>query len=83
MIEYFVRQGIQVFAISWRNPTAEQRNWGFDTYGQAILTHSTPSRRSPSLIARICRHPVPGGILAAMTAAHLDATGRGPSGSPG
>src|SRR5262249_47065443 len=30
MIEYFLRQGIQVFAISWRNPTAEQRNWGFD-----------------------------------------------------
>ena len=37
MIEYFVRQGIQVFAISWRNPTAEQKNWDFDTYGQAIL----------------------------------------------
>jgi poly(3-hydroxyalkanoate) synthetase len=26
MIEYFVRQGHQVFAISWRNPTAEQRD---------------------------------------------------------
>ncbi|MBV8349074.1 MAG: poly(3-hydroxyalkanoate) polymerase, partial [Mycolicibacterium sp.] len=37
MIECFVRQGIQVFAISWRNPTADQRNWGFDTYGRAIV----------------------------------------------
>jgi len=28
MIEYFVRQGHQVFTISWRNPTAEHRSWG-------------------------------------------------------
>ena len=33
MIEYFLRQGHQVFAISWRNPTAEHRSWGCDTYG--------------------------------------------------
>ena len=28
MIEYFVSQGVQVFAISWRNPTAEQQKLG-------------------------------------------------------
>jgi poly(3-hydroxyalkanoate) synthetase len=37
MIEYFLRQGHQVFAISWRNPTAEHRSCGCDTYGAAIL----------------------------------------------
>ena len=34
MVEYFLRQGHQVFAISWRNPTTEHRSWDCDTYGQ-------------------------------------------------
>ena len=33
MIEYFVQQGQQVFVISWRNPQARHRDWGFDAYG--------------------------------------------------
>ena len=37
MVEYLLRQGHQVFAISWRNPTAAQRSWGCDTYGGAIV----------------------------------------------
>ena len=37
MVEYFLAQGQQVFTISWRNPKARHRTWGFDTYGQAIL----------------------------------------------
>src|SRR5246500_5243388 len=37
MIEYFVAQGQQVFAISWRNPQARHKDWGFDTYGAAIV----------------------------------------------
>lgn len=35
--EYFVQQGLQTFVISWRNPTAEFSDWGFDAYGSAIL----------------------------------------------
>jgi polyhydroxyalkanoate synthase len=30
--EYAVSQGIQTFCISWRNPTAAQRDWNMDTY---------------------------------------------------
>ena len=37
MIEYFVQQGQQVFAISWRNPQARHRDWGFDAYGAALV----------------------------------------------
>lgn len=37
MIEYFVQQGQQVFVISWRNPQARQRDWGFDAYGGVIV----------------------------------------------
>jgi poly(3-hydroxyalkanoate) synthetase len=35
LYEYLLRRGIQVFGISWRNPTRAQRDWDFDTYVQA------------------------------------------------
>jgi polyhydroxyalkanoate synthase subunit PhaC len=37
IIRYLVGSGQQVFAISWRNPTPEHREWGFETYDLAIL----------------------------------------------
>jgi polyhydroxyalkanoate synthase subunit PhaC len=37
MCEHLLRQGFQVFGISWKNPTAEQRDWDVDTYAQAVL----------------------------------------------
>src|SRR5216684_2336945 len=37
IIRYLVANGVQVFAISWRNPTPEYREWGFETYDRAIL----------------------------------------------
>jgi polyhydroxyalkanoate synthase len=30
--EYAVRHGMQLFAISWRNPTAAQKDWNLETY---------------------------------------------------
>jgi polyhydroxyalkanoate synthase len=35
--EYAVAGGIPYFAISWRNPTASQRDWGLDVYIRACL----------------------------------------------
>ena len=77
MIEYFLRQGIQVFAISWRNPTAEHRNWGFDTYGQAILNALDAVEKITAVDRTHLQASCSGGILAAMMAAHLTATGEG------
>jgi class II poly(R)-hydroxyalkanoic acid synthase len=77
MIEYFVRQGVQVFAISWRNPTAENRNWGFDTYGQAILNALEAVEKIAQSDRTHLQASCSGGILAAMTAAHLNAIGEG------
>ena len=37
IVRYLVANGLQVFTISWRNPTPQQREWGFETYDQAIL----------------------------------------------
>jgi polyhydroxyalkanoate synthase len=73
MIEYFLRQGQQVFAISWRNPTADQRDWGFDTYGQAILDALDAVEKITGSDRTHLQASCSGGILAAMTAAHLTA----------
>src|SRR5262245_37203690 len=37
MVEWLVRQGQQVFVISWRNPDAEQGHFDLDTYAAAVL----------------------------------------------
>jgi polyhydroxyalkanoate synthase subunit PhaC len=37
MIEFLVRQGQQVFAISWRNPDAQHGHFDLDTYAAAVL----------------------------------------------
>jgi polyhydroxyalkanoate synthase len=71
MIEYFVQQGQQVFVVSWRNPQARHRDWGFDAYGAAIIealdaVQTITGTDSTHLFATCS-----GGILAAMTAAHL------------
>ena len=75
MIEYFVRQGHQVFAISWRNPTAEHRSWGCDTYGAAILDALGAVEKISGSDSVHVQASCSGGILTAMTAAHLSAIG--------
>ena len=75
MIEYLLRQGHQVFAISWRNPTAAQRSWDCDTYGGAIIDALDAIRRVTGADNAHVQASCSGGILAAMTAAHLSAMG--------
>lgn len=75
MIEYFVQQGQQVFVISWRNPRARHRDWGFDAYGAAIIEAMDAVQK---ITGTDCAHLLAtcsGGILAAMTAAHLGEIG--------
>ena len=75
LVEYLLREGQQVFVISWRNPDARHRDWGLDVYGQAILdaiaaVEDISASPRTSLFATCS-----GGILAAMTLAHLAETG--------
>ncbi len=35
-VEFCVRQGFQMFVLSWRNPTEEHRGWGIGTYVDAV-----------------------------------------------
>ncbi|MGZ9103348.1 MAG: alpha/beta fold hydrolase, partial [Rhodoplanes sp.] len=37
LVEYLVKNAFQVFVVSWRNPTQAQRDWGIDTYVEALL----------------------------------------------
>ncbi len=36
--EYATRNGVQLFVMSWRNPTAAQRDWNLETYLRACRT---------------------------------------------
>lgn len=36
LVKYLVDQGFQVFMLSWKNPTAEERDWGIAEYADAI-----------------------------------------------
>src|SRR5450631_1121096 len=37
IVDFLIKGGIGSFVISWRNPTAAQRNWCMDTYVGAII----------------------------------------------
>ncbi|MGO4831836.1 alpha/beta fold hydrolase [Rhizobiaceae sp. 2RAB30] len=36
MIKFLLANGLQPYCVSWRNPTAEQADWGLDTYIAAL-----------------------------------------------
>ena len=75
MYEYLLQNGIQVYGISWRNPTGEQRDWDFDTYAQATIEAIDATREvsgSPDVnIMGGCL----GGMTVALVQAHLAASG--------
>lgn len=75
LIEHLVANGQQVFTISFRNPGAEQRDWGLDTYVAAILEGIDAAldiTGSPDLnLLGVCA----GGITMAAMLGHLAATG--------
>ncbi len=76
LVEHLLRQGQQVFVISWRNPDARHRSWGMDTYADATL-------EAMDAVESICKVDAvhllslcSGGIMASMLAAHLASTGQ-------
>ena len=75
MIEHLVSKGQQVFAISFRNPGPEHRDWSLDTYVAAILEAADAAIEisgSPDLnVLGVCA----GGITMAAMLGHLAARG--------
>ena len=75
MIEYCVRQGQQVFTISWRNPDERHGHWDLSTYAESVLEalHAACSIAASDRahVLGLCS----GGIAAAAVAGHLAAKG--------
>jgi polyhydroxyalkanoate synthase len=71
LIEYLVRRGQQVFAMSWRNPDERHRDWGLESYAasalEAIEAVCSISGSDRCHLAGNCS----GGALVAAIAAHL------------
>ena len=75
IVEYFVGQGQQVFAISWRNPDQEQGHFDLDTYAQAVSEARDAVAEIPGADAVHLAAACSGGIITAGLLGHLAATG--------
>jgi polyhydroxyalkanoate synthase len=77
LVKYLVDQGFQVFVVSWRNPTAEHRDWGLADYVDAIeqaIDATLEITGQPSVAGvGACA----GGITFASALAYLTGLGRG------
>jgi polyhydroxyalkanoate synthase len=73
-VEFAVGQGLQVFMVSWRNPTRKQAGWNLDTYAERV-------RRAIGVARAISGSPdvntigfCAGGIITTTLLNHLAAT---------
>ena len=75
MIEHAVKQGHQVFAISWRNPTPSERGWDLAAYISAIKQAIDVAREITGSAAVNILGACAGGITTAVLLGHLAALG--------
>ena len=76
LVEWLVRQGQQVFVISWRNPDVEQGHFDLDTYAAAILEARDAVARITGSDTVHLNGACSGGIIGAGALGHLAAEGR-------
>ena len=73
VIEFLLANGIQVFVVSWRNPTAEHRDWGLDTYVNALAELTDVVRAVADSECLNVTAACSGGITASALLGHLAA----------
>lgn len=73
--EYAVQQGVQTFCISWRNPTAAQRDWNMETYLSACKEAIDVACEITQADAVNAMAACAGGFTLATLLGHLAATG--------
>jgi polyhydroxyalkanoate synthase len=73
--EFAVQQGVQTFCISWRNPTAAQRDWNMDTYLEACKQALAVAREVTGADRVNTMAACAGGFTLATLLGHLAAKG--------
>ena len=76
LVEFGVRQGRQMFVISWRNPDSRHASWNLDTYVRAVLDALDAVEEITGSAQTVLGGVCSGGILASMAAAYLAGIGR-------
>ncbi len=76
LFKFFVGQGFQLFAVSWRNPSPEERDWGLDEYVAALeeaveAIQAITGQESVNLMGACS-----GGITASIFAGYMAASGK-------
>jgi polyhydroxyalkanoate synthase subunit PhaC len=74
--EWFVAQGMHVFTLSWRNPTAAQADFNLDTYAGACVEAGRVVQEITDADSLHVSAACAGGQIAAATVGHLVASGR-------
>lgn len=75
LIEFLVKGGEQVFAISWRNPDERQAEWNLDTYAGAVIEALDAAQAVAGSDQVNAVGLCAGGIVLTCAAAHLAARG--------
>jgi polyhydroxyalkanoate synthase len=70
-IEYLVRSGQQVFALSWRNPDARHARHGLDSYIRAVLDALDAAQRICAAEQAVLTGVCSGGVLASLAAVRM------------
>jgi polyhydroxyalkanoate synthase len=74
-VEFASGQGLQVFMLSWRNPTSEQGHWDLDTYAARVSSAITTVQEvtgAPDVNLMVfCA----GGIISTVALSHMAANG--------
>ncbi len=73
--EYAVEHGVQLFCISWRNPTAAQRDWNMETYLTAARLAIAAAREITGADQVNMLAACAGGFTLATLLAYLEAIG--------
>src|SRR3990167_3861230 len=72
-VQYALKNGLQVFMVSWRNPTKAHREWGLSSYVQAVeeaidVCRAITASKDVNLLGACA-----GGLTIAAGAGHLQA----------
>ena len=76
LVEFGVRQGRQMFLISWRNPDARHASWNLDTYVRGVLDALDAVEEITGTARTVLGGACSGGILASVAAGYLAAVGQ-------